>query len=87
VTQLRSRCSGSNSGGRPLLALALAPASPARTGQSECIPLPAKMVNGKGRSHQQTQPLFLSGIEFRADTAHARRASEIADFLEVVMAR
>ena len=48
--------------------------------------LPFQLVNDKGRSHQQSQAPFLRGIEFRADAAHSRRASEITDILEAVVA-
>jgi hypothetical protein len=43
-------------------------------------------VNDKGRSHQQSQAHFLRGIELRVDAAHSRRASEITDILEEVVA-
>jgi hypothetical protein len=43
-------------------------------------------MNDKGRSHQQTLAPVLKGIEFRADGAHSRRASEITNILEAVVA-
>jgi hypothetical protein len=43
-------------------------------------------VNDKGRSRQQSQDRFLRAIEFRADTAHPLRASEISDILKAIAA-
>jgi hypothetical protein len=41
--------------------------------QKHVAGLPTQVVNDKGRSHQQSQDPFLTGIEFRADAAHSRR--------------
>jgi hypothetical protein len=48
--------------------------------------LSTRVVNDKGRSHQQSQAPFLRGIKSHADTSHSRRASEITDILEAVVA-
>jgi len=44
------------------------------------------IVNDRGRSHQQPQPSSSGGSKFRADATHSRRAAEITDILEAVVA-
>src|SRR5258708_31610732 len=62
-------------------AIRLSKSSPSRTMTPKpAAGLPTEVVNDKGRSHQQSQILFLRGIEFRAETVLSRSASANTDF-------
>jgi hypothetical protein len=46
----------------------------------------SRIADDKGRSHQQSQVPFLSGIELRADTTRSRGASETTDISKTLSA-